>query len=187
MFVKAGDLNPCAIEVSSKLTINAREQGAFGNGVVTDTAALQRSIDLASLIGGVVIIPDGIYLVDAVKGARLKSDVVLRLSENAVIKAAPNGSTNYSILRIENASNVAIIGGVLLGERYQHQGTKGEWGMRVSLAAATNVIIKNVVSKDNWEDGFYIGGNSKDVSFCSVVAGGNRRQRCPSFLVRTFL
>lgn len=176
VLANAGVQAPCAINMASKPITNVREQGAVGDGITDDTKALQRAIDRASVAGGVVVVPDGVYLVDAVKGVRLKSDVVLKLSENAVIKAAPNGSTNYSILRIENASNVAIIGGVLLGERYQHQGKKGEWGMGVSLAAATNIIIKNVVSKDNWGDGFYIGGNSKDVSFCSVVADGNRRQ-----------
>ncbi|RID99987.1 right-handed parallel beta-helix repeat-containing protein [Simplicispira hankyongi] len=176
LLANAGGQDSCTVKMAAKPMIDARAQGAAGDGITDDTKALQGAIDQASVAGGVVVVPDGVYLVDAVKGVRLKSDVVLKLSENAVIKAAPNGSTNYSILRIENASNVAIIGGVLLGERYQHQGTKGEWGMGVSLAAATNIIIKNVVSKDNWGDGFYIGGNSKDVSFCSVVADGNRRQ-----------
>ena len=176
MLANAGVQDSCTVKMAAKPMIDARAQGAAGDGLTDDTKALQRAIDQASATGGVVVVPDGVYLVDAVKGVRLKSGVVLKLSENAVIKAAPNGSANYSILRIENASNVAVIGGVLLGERYQHQGASGEWGMGISLAAATNIIIKNVVSKDNWGDGFYIGGNSKNVQFCSVVADGNRRQ-----------
>ncbi len=166
----------CAVTVARRPMINVKAQGATGDGVTDDSKALQRAIDQASAVRGVVFVPDGIYLIDAVKGIRLKSDVILSLSDNAIIKAAPNGSATFSILRIENVSNVAVMGGVLLGERYEHLGKSGEWGMGLWLAAANNIVIKNLVSKNNWGDGFYLGGDSKDVKFCAVLADGNRRQ-----------
>lgn len=176
LLANANGNNYCKVYSGGKIIINVREQGAKGDGVTDDTKALQRAIDQASAVYGVVEIPDGIYIVDAEVGVRLKSDVVLKLSGSAIIKARPNNVAHYSILKLENISNVEIIGGVLLGEKDNHQGTSGEWGMGMSLVAVKNIVIKNVVSKNNWGDGFYISGDSNNIKFCSVVANGNRRQ-----------
>ena len=59
----------------------------------------------------------------------LKSEMTLKLSDDAILKAIPNDSKKYSVLSISGVSNVAITGGTLEGERDQHKGEKGEWGM----------------------------------------------------------
>ncbi|MBW7832186.1 MAG: hypothetical protein H3C29_03135 [Simplicispira suum] len=119
-FANSASLDSCQIETYSKPVINARKWSAAGDGVADDTAAFQRSIDQASAIGGVVYIHDGTYLVDAVKGLWLKSNAILNLSTGATIKAAKNSKATFGILRIDKVTNVGVIGGVVLGERYAH-------------------------------------------------------------------
>ncbi|MDH6166708.1 polygalacturonase [Variovorax boronicumulans] len=166
----------CEIKPASDLVIDVKSAGALGDGSTDDTKALQKALDGVSLRGGTVVLPVGTYLVDAKVGLRIKSNTVFKLSQGAIIKAMPNAVDTFSILRIYDASNVAIVGGQLKGERHEHQGSTGEWGMGLSLHGASDVVIKDMVSKDNWGDGFYVAGKSKNVQFCSVVADGNRRQ-----------
>jgi len=94
----------------------------------------------------------------------------------AVVKAIPNDSEHYSVLRIANVSNVAVIGGTLEGDRNQHSGKDGEWGMGIWIGeGAEHVTISGVAALKMWGDGFYIKG-ANDVRLCSVVAENNRRQ-----------
>lgn len=166
----------CEIKPASDLVIDVKSVGARGDGSTDDTKALQKALDGVSLRGGTVVLPVGTYLVDAKVGLRIKSNTVFKLSQGAIIKAMPNAVDTFSILRVYDASNVAIVGGQLKGERHEHQGSTGEWGMGLSLHGASDVVIKDIISKDNWGDGFYVGGKSKNIQFCSVVADGNRRQ-----------
>ena len=172
----AGDSDQCASPPKSPFVANVRDKGAKGNGIADDTAAMQAAIDVAKGKGGTVLVPDGTYMVDAVIGIKIQSDVSFRMSEGAVLKAIPNGKANYNIIKIANVSNINIIGGTLIGEREQHSGSTGEWGMGITLMGATNVVIEGVTVKNTWGDGFYISGASKNVKFCSVVADNNRRQ-----------
>jgi polygalacturonase len=117
-------------------------------------------------------------MVSAVRDNRLslKSNVTLRLATGAVVKAIPNDSEKYSVLHISDASNVAVIGGTLEGERDQHSGKTGEWGMGLWISeGAEHVTISGVTAAKMWGDGFYIQG-ANDVKFCSITADNNRRQ-----------
>lgn len=122
------------------------------------------------------MIPDGVYMIDAVAGISVGSDTTLRLSSGAIIKAIPNDNTRYSILRINQASNVTVIGGTLIGERDEHKGVDGEWGMGIHMRGASNVVIDGVTVKNTWGDGFYINQRSRNIELCSVTAENNRRQ-----------
>jgi hypothetical protein len=80
------------------------------------------------------------------------------------------------VLQIANVSNVAVIGGTLEGDRNQHSGKDGEWGMGIWIGeGAEHVTISGVAALKMWGDGFYIKG-ANDVRLCSVVAENNRRQ-----------
>ena len=69
-----------------------------------------------------------------------------------------------------------MTGGTLEGERDQHKGKSGEWGMGIHISKnAKHITISSVTAKKMWGDGFYV-DNAEDVRFCSVVADGNRRQ-----------
>lgn len=166
----------CEIKPVSDLIVNGKSAGARGDGSTDDTKALQNALDEVSVRGGTMELPMGVYLIDAKVGLKIKSNTIFKLARDAVIKAMPNSADTYSILRVYDASNVAIVGGQLEGERYEHRGHSGEWGMGLSLHGATNVVVKDLTSKNNWGDGFYVAGESKNIQFCAVVADGNRRQ-----------
>ncbi len=166
----------CAPAPTSTLVVNVKDKGAIGNGSTNDTAAIQAAINQVAGTGGTVLIPDGTYMIDAVTRLNAKNNITIRLSSNAVLKAIANNQANYGIIRIENVSNVNVIGGKLQGERAQHQSTTGEWGMGVEIYTANNVVIEGVTAVDMWGDGYYIGRNSANVTMCSVIADNNRRQ-----------
>ena len=168
----------CAGAPSSSLIINVKDTGAKGDGRANDTAAIQRAIDEVAGTGGTVLVPDGTYMVRATGKRRLslKSKMTFRLSEGAILKAIPNGATSYSILRIARASDVTVSGGTLQGERGEHQGKSGQWGMGIRIGPESKrITISGVTAKEMWGDGFYVGG-ATDVTFCSVTADHNRRQ-----------
>ena len=168
----------CAPRPASSFIVNVRDRGARGDGQTDDTSAIQSAIDEVAKKGGTVLVPNGTYMVNAVGDARLfiESNVILKLANDAVLKAIPNDSKKYSVLRISNASNVAVIGGTIEGERYGHSGDIGEWGMGIWIGeGAEHVTISGVTAAKMWGDGFYIQG-ANDVKLCYVNADNNRRQ-----------
>ena len=168
----------CALPANSKPAVNVRDTGAKGDGLADDTAAIQKAIDRVGGKGGTVLVPDGVYMVNAIAPAQLalKSRMTLKLSPGAALKAIPNAEQAYSILTISGASDIAVIGGTLEGDRDHHQGNTGEWGMGIRITGgASRITISDVTVKKMWGDGFYIDG-AKDVAICSVTADFNRRQ-----------
>jgi polygalacturonase len=169
----------CAKPPASPLVVNVRQKGAKGDGRTDDTAALRAAFDKVARTGGTVLVPDGVYMVEATsREHRLKigSDTTLKLSPGATIKAIPNGAQDYALLTIAGASNVTVTGGTLEGDRAQHTDKAGEWGMGLSIVeGAKNVTVSGVTSKEMWGDGFYL-GSAQGVTFCSVVSDHNRRQ-----------
>lgn len=164
---------------STASAVNAKQFKAAGDGVQDDTAALQAAVD-ATPAGGTLFIPAGNYLVAVDrapnKGIALKSNMTLVIDPHATLKAMPTKEGTYSVLKVWNASNVQVWGGTLAGERDQHQGTGGEWGMGIDIRDSSHVKIFGTVARDTWGDGFYLGGKTNsDVQFCGVIADHNRR------------
>ena len=163
--------------------------GAVGDGQTDDTQAIQRAIDkVAGSGGGTVYIPSGTYLINpiahrTVQGLVMKNNVTLRLADDAVLKAIPTWATHYSLISFIDVQNANLIGGTLIGERNEHTGRGGEWGHGVNIQSGHDVVIENVVSRDFWGDGFYIGQSWENrdthsirVWLCNVTADNNRRQ-----------
>ena len=162
--------------------------GAKGDGVTDDTKAIQDAVDHAN---GTVFIPAGTYMIDAVTspagepgrcGIRLPSNFLLQLSPRATLRAIPNSAQKYSILQIYDVHDVTVVGGTLQGDRAQHIGTLGEWGMGLDIRSSTNVMISGVLSRDLWGDGFYVGkwstNNCQNVRLYNCIGENNRRQGC---------
>ena len=166
--------------------INVRWFGAKGDGKTddTDTVAIQSAVDFAANHSGIVFVPEGTYMIDALKSINLPSNLTFKLSPRATLKAMPNSSPKYSVVKIYNRQNVTVTGGTIQGERGLHTGTTGEWGMGVDIRSSMNVTIRDVIAKDCWGDGFYIGKvtGSKDechnVKLQNCIADNNRRQGC---------
>lgn len=171
---------------------------AFRLSSKTDHEMIQKAIDYASANRlKKVFIPDGNYQIDAAgaitsqRGVSLRDNIHLRLSSKAVLMAIPNKSANYSILRINNVSNVKISGGIIKGERGEHLGKSGEWGMGIDINTSNNIEVENVLIEDCWGDGIYIGGTmpSKGILIDSVKCTNNRRQglsvvNCDDLIIR---
>lgn len=177
-FAQSSALKGCAKAPASQLTVNVRNKGAKGDGRTDDTAAIQRAIDEVGGTGGTALVPDGTYMVNAngPKRLHLKSRMTLMLSPGATLKAIPNGEIESSVLKIAGVANVTVIGGTLEGDREQHQGTSGEYGMGIRIElGAEHITISGVTAKNMWGDGFFVEA-VKDVTLCSVVADHNRRQ-----------
>ncbi|MDD5322269.1 MAG: right-handed parallel beta-helix repeat-containing protein [Methylococcales bacterium] len=169
----------------SSLVVNVKDKGAVGNDSTNDTAAIQAAVNQVGGTGGTVFVPAGTYMIDALTSVKLKSNMTFKMDSGAVLKAIPNASSTYAILKIISATNVNVVGGMLQGERHQHLAAGNfvsnnlQWGMGIWIAASSNVYIEGVTATQCWGDGFYQGGSpsqSSNINFYSVVADDNRRQ-----------
>jgi polygalacturonase len=136
-------LQGCVEAPASPLVVNVKDKGAKGDGQTDDTAAIQAAIDQVAGTKGTVLVPNGTYLVDAAGNDRLalKSDMTLKLSKDATLKAIPNDSGKYSILTISIASSVTVSGGTLEGDRQEHTGksSRGASGYALVATRATSL------------------------------------------------
>jgi polygalacturonase len=176
--MQAHAFDGCTVMSASPLVVNVKDRGAKGDGKSNDTPAIQKAIDEVAVTGGTVYVPKGTYMVRGTGKNRLHlpSKVTLKLADGAILKVIPNGAKSYSVLKIADATDVTVIGGTLLGDRSEHMGGAGEWGMGIFIGPnAARVSVIGVTAKEMWGDGFYV-GDATDVAFCSVAAIHNRRQ-----------
>lgn len=152
-----------------------KDYGAKGDGVTNDTTAIQTALNENAM----VCIPDGTYMINVDKPLLLKSNQTVTLSTNAVLKALPSSNGYNAVIRMSGVSNVNIIGGKIIGERYGHLGSSGEWGMGIQvIQGSNNIKISNMTISDCWGDGIFLGDSPyvSDINIDSVVCDNNRRQ-----------
>lgn len=165
------------------IAVNVKSYNAISDDDIEDTQQIQKAIDYVSAEGGgAVTFPKGVYLIDAIKSIKLRNNVTLQFEEGSTLKALPNNAESYEILEIHNVENVSIQGEVnFIGERDQHQGKTGEWGMGLSIRGSKDVSIKDITIQDCWGDGIYVGSTkqqsySKNITIENAVIKNNRRQ-----------
>ncbi|WP_158606378.1 NosD domain-containing protein [Paenibacillus ginsengarvi] len=164
--------------------IHAKWFGAKGDGSTDDTGAIQSALDSVPAAGGTVYIADGVYRIDAVRELRPASNTTLLLSPGAVLKAIPNDKERFAVINIINKENVTVRGGTVVGERNEHLGTTGEWGMGISIRSSRNVTVCDTIVRDCWGDGIYLGTNDsqnprvecEQIKIIRVTCENNRRQ-----------
>ncbi|UGB38519.1 right-handed parallel beta-helix repeat-containing protein [Frateuria soli] len=172
------------VTIGKDATVDVRTKGALGDGVHNDTAAFQAAIDSLPATGGTVKVPAGRYMIDAEKSIRMRSHTRLLLDPNAALVVIPNSVGRSRLIRVWKVTDVRIVGGSMEGDRAQHMGTSGEWGMGIDIIAAKNVVVKGVRLANFWGDGIYIGATgsgstlnrSEYVTIAGVVSDNNRRQ-----------
>ena len=151
--------------------VSVKAFGAQGDGVTSDTAAIQAAV-AAVPPGGTLQFPPGTYRIDSDRGVRLKDDLRLALGEATLVASNVKGARGR-LLEIEGARNIVITGGTLVGSR----GGQPEWGVGLLASDAQDLRIENTTFRDFFFDGILLTGNTgcRRVVVRGVVAENNRR------------
>ena len=173
----------------STRVVDVRRFGARGNGRADDTTAFQEAID-ALRGGGIVDVPPGDYMIDALRnpilkgGVLLRSGVHLRMARGANLRKIPNAVERSYLLVLQDVADVKITGGHVIGDRDRHMGRTGEWGHGIALRGAVRTVIDGTRVSKCWGDGISIGSArtkrgvqlSRDIEIARVGCFDNRRQ-----------
>lgn len=158
---------------------SVKSYGAVGDGIHDDTAAFQAAINALPSTGGTVTVPAGVYLIDPIKKINLRSNMLLSMSLDAVLKAKTNSATRSYMIYAYNRSNVEIAGGRLIGDRETHRyvsGSTSEWNHGIQILGCTGVTVRDLYVTKCAGDGICLGGGATDVAIANVVSTDNRRQ-----------
>lgn len=96
-------------------------------------------------------------------GLKLRSNSLLIFREKSQLTIEPNDLKRYAILHIEKVENVTVYHPNLIGDKFIHTGTTGEWGMGIFISGSKNISIYQPHIKNTWGDGIYI-GRTKNIS-----------------------
>jgi hypothetical protein len=155
-------------------------ENALPENYVTDA-----TVDYTSYIQNVldnyceVIFPPFPILINE-NGLSIPSGSKIVFSNGSILKLKPNKKGNYKILEMRDVSNVFLNNPVIEGDRYNHLGTDGEWGMGIAIYSSKNIVINHPNIQFCWGDGIYIGkGNGLIPPENIIVDGGitNRNRR----------
>lgn len=127
-------------------------KGYIKNGSIDYTVYLQKGINENTNI----LMPNFPVLVNKT-GLYLKSNQIITFQSNSVIKMKPNSETNYGVLNLVNVENVKILNANLIGDKENHLGTAGEWGMGINVLSSKDITVTNPRISNMWGDGIYIG------------------------------
>lgn len=172
--VKSEMLAATGVTSSSHYLVNSLPSGYVKDGSKDYTSYVQAAVTKYSNI----VFPAFPILVND-NGINIGSNKVITFPSGSQLRLKSSSKANYSILRISNASNVILYNPVIVGDRYNHSGTSGEWGMGIGLYAASNVTIYSPKVTNCWGDGIYIGqlnsSNSKNIIIKDAYLSKNRR------------
>jgi hypothetical protein len=148
--------------------------GYVKDGSVDYTAALQKGITANKD----VVFPDFPVQVSTA-GLSFKSDTKVYFKQNSAVVMMPNNATSYAVLRLQKVNNVTLFNPKVVGDRKNHSGTTGEWGMGISLKGCSNIRIQNPDVSECWGDGIYLGsatdGINKNIVITNARLNYNRR------------
>ena len=134
--------------------------------------------DGSEIKNGTLVIAEGNYLLQVKKegGACLKVGDNTELVIDGTLRLTPNPFKSYDIIRVVGR-HVNIHGkGSIVGDRSEHTGHEGEWGMGIRMKASSDVRINGLTIADCWGDCIYVGGGSKNTQISNCQLRGSRRQ-----------
>ena len=130
------------------------------------------------IVKNTIYVEKGDYLLTANKN----KDVCLTLCSNTTlviegtIRLTANSYPRYDILRAKGKNIVITGNGSIVGDKKEHTGTEGEWGMGIRIHNAKNVCVEGLTIRNCWGDCVYVGGNSKNVIIRECILDNGRRQ-----------
>lgn len=131
--------------------------GAKGDGVTDDTAAINAAFDS----GYAVFFLEKTYLIDGEISTKITDGIVY--GNNATLKIKPNSAKSYAGLICHGSCVIRDL--TIVGERNNHDGTDGEWGMCLSANDVHDCVFDNITCIDGFGDGLYIGNSNENVPF----------------------
>ena len=139
------------------------------DGSVDYTEALQNAVNSNSNI----LLPDFPLLIND-QGLILKSGSTVVFNKNTVLVKKPTDKNNYDILKIKGVNNVKVYFANIIGDRYGHSGTAGEWGHGIGIWKSDNIYLLRPTVKYCWGDGIYI-NNGENIVINKAFVNNNRR------------
>ncbi|WP_341842504.1 right-handed parallel beta-helix repeat-containing protein [Chitinophaga caseinilytica] len=126
------------------------------------------------------------------QGLNVRSNQTLIFKKGSKLMLEPTNLPQYEILRVKDVRNVRLIGPNIVGDRKQHIGNGGEWGMGISILGSSNVYISGAVIRDCWGDGIYVSETldknySENVTILSTLCDNNRRNGISVISVKNLL
>jgi len=161
---------------------NVTNYGAIGDGVVTNTIAIQAAFDAASAAGGgVVEIPAGVYLCAPI---RLANQINLKVDANAVLRMLPfdkypGGTVSpTNFISGERLHDIVISGhGMIDGQGipwWPYATVKEANRPRmIALSACNRILIEDITLTNSPMFHIAIGGKSSNVTVRGVTIRAN--------------
>lgn len=129
-------------------------------------------------IKNTIVIDEGEYSVEAIheEDACLTVCSNTEIILNGTIELTPNGFSMCDIFRIEGENIVLRGKGQIVGDKFTHTGTEGEWGMGIRISNGKHVRVSGLTIKNCWGDCIYINKHSNDVVIDGCYLDNGRRQ-----------
>ena len=144
------------------------------NGSVDYTSSIQ----LALIKNSDIIFPNFPILIND-NGLEIPSGRTLTFLKGSELRMKPSSKRGYDMLKMSNVHNVTLIEPVLKGDRYEHLGNDGEWGMGISINGGSDITVLNPNISEMWGDGIYIGPEKgvipRRISVKNAILTHNRR------------
>lgn len=155
-------------EISTSLFTNLKKVNSLKNVLALANPNIKNTI----------VIGEGKFAVEA----KCEQDACLivcsntELVVNGSIVLKPNGFSMCDIFRLEGENIVLRGKGQIIGDKYTHTGTEGEWGMGIRVTNAKNVRVAGLTIKECWGDCIYINKMSRNVTIEDCSLDNGRRQ-----------
>ena len=168
------------------IAVTPEMYGAKGDGTTDDTVAIQNALNsgynvrFSSKTYKINLAYDPYFLYDI--GLLVPSNIDIDLN-GATIKMGESNNGMYAIFMLDESENVSIRNGIIIGDRLIHHGAIDESGMGIYTRNTENVTFENLIIKDCWGDGLYIGYDienkiDKHIRVNNVTIDNARRNAC---------
>lgn len=146
-------------KTQAKSIENYLPKGYSKRGNIDYTIYLQQAINNSKII----LMPNFPILIND-RGLILNDGQILIFQPNSKLILKPSSKEGYSMIAINNKSNIKIVNANLKGDRESHLGKTGQWGFGISIKGGEDITIVGGQFQDMWGDGIYIGGTKSKVS-----------------------